>query len=42
MAETAQALNLPERTLRHQLQQCDTSYKQIREEIIKDKSFATN
>lgn len=39
MAETAQALNIPERTLRHQLQQCDTSYKQIREEIIKDKAL---
>jgi AraC-like DNA-binding protein len=39
MAETAQALNVPERTLRHQLQQLDTSYKQIREEIIKDKAL---
>ena len=39
MAETAQALNMPERTLRHQLQQLDTSYKQIREEIIKDKAL---
>lgn len=39
MAETAQALNIPERTLRHQLQQFDTSYKQIREEIIKDKAL---
>ena len=39
MAETAQALNIPERTLRHQLQQLDTSYKQIREQIIKDKAL---
>lgn len=39
MAETAQALNLPERTLRHQLQQLGTSYKQIREDIIKDKAL---
>ena len=39
MAETAQALNLPERTLRHQLQQLNTSYKQIREDIIKDKAL---
>ncbi|MGE8538532.1 MAG: AraC family transcriptional regulator ligand-binding domain-containing protein [Acinetobacter sp.] len=39
MAETAQALNIPERTLRHQLQQFDTSYKQIREDIIKDKAL---
>src|SRR5690606_30249633 len=36
MAESAQALNSPEGTLRHQLQQSDTSYKQIREDIIKD------
>ncbi|TQR61867.1 AraC family transcriptional regulator [Acinetobacter sp. RF14B] len=39
MAETAQALSIPERTLRHQLQQVGTSYKQIREEIIKDKAL---
>ncbi|ATO20255.1 AraC family transcriptional regulator [Acinetobacter sp. LoGeW2-3] len=39
MAETAQALNIPERTLRHQLQQLNTSYKQIREDIIKDKAL---
>lgn len=39
MAETAQALKIPERTLRHQLQQLNTSYKQIREEIIKDKAL---
>lgn len=39
MAETAQALNLPERTLRHQLQQLGSSYKQIREDIIKDKAL---
>ena len=39
MAETASALSLPERTLRHQLQQLNTSYKQIREDIIKDKAL---
>jgi AraC-like DNA-binding protein len=39
MAETASALNVPERTLRHQLQQLNTSYKQIREDIIKDKAL---
>src|SRR5690606_8273833 len=39
IAETAQALNIPERTLRHQVQQCDTSYKQIREDIINDKAL---
>lgn len=39
MAETAQALHIPERTLRHQLQQLNTSYKQIREDIIKDKAL---
>ena len=39
MAETAQALNLPERTLRHQLQQLDTSYKVIREQLIKHKAL---
>lgn len=39
MAETANALNVPERTLRHQLQQQDTSYKQIREELLKEKSL---
>ena len=39
MAETAHALNVPERTLRHQLQQLGTSYKQIREDIIKDKAL---
>lgn len=39
MAETAQALNIPERTLRHQLQQFGTSYKHIREDIIKDKAL---
>lgn len=39
MSETAQALNVPERTLRHQLQQLNTSYKQIREDIIKDKAL---
>ncbi|WP_151839954.1 helix-turn-helix domain-containing protein [Acinetobacter soli] len=39
MAETAFALNIPERTLRHQLQQHDTSYKKIREQLIKDKAL---
>ncbi|MGE8559792.1 MAG: helix-turn-helix domain-containing protein [Acinetobacter sp.] len=39
MAETAQALQVPERTLRHQLQQLQSSYKQIREQIIKDKAL---
>ena len=39
MAETAVALNIPERTLRHQLQQFETSYKQIREKIIQDKAL---
>lgn len=39
MQETAQALGIPERTLRHQLQQCNTSYKQIREQLIKDKAL---
>ena len=39
MAETAKALNIPERTLRHQLQQLNTSYKQIREQLIKNKAL---
>jgi hypothetical protein len=39
MAETAFALKMPERTLRHQLQQLNTSYKQIREQIIKNKAL---
>ena len=39
MAETAQALNIPERTLRHQLQQLNTSYKEIREQLIKHKAL---
>lgn len=39
MAETAQALNIPERTLRHQLNQLDTSYKQIREQLIREKAL---
>lgn len=39
MAETAYALNIPERTLRHQLQQFDTSYKKIREQLIKHKAL---
>ena len=33
------ALKMPERTLRHQLQQLNTSYKQIREQIIKNKAL---
>lgn len=39
MAETAQALNIPERTLRHQLQQLNTSYMDIRERLIKAKAL---
>lgn len=39
MAETSKALNIPERTLRHQLYQMQTSYKQIREDIIKQKAL---
>lgn len=39
MAETAHALNIPERTLRHQLHQLNTSYKEIREELIKKKAL---
>ena len=39
MSETAKALHVPERTLRHQLQQQKTSYKIIREEIIKNKAL---
>lgn len=39
MAETAHALDIPERTLRYQLQQLDTSYKEIREQLIKNKAL---
>lgn len=39
MTETAKVLNMPERTLRYQLQQHATSYKKIREEIMKDKAL---
>ena len=39
MAETAHALQIPERTLRHQLQQLNTSYKQIREQLMKDRAL---
>lgn len=39
MSEIAQALDIPERTLRHQLQQLNTSYKQIREQLIKHKAL---
>ena len=39
MAQTAQVLQIPERTLRHQLQQLGSSYKEIRERIIKDKAL---
>lgn len=39
MAETASALNLPERTLRHQLSQHNTSYKKIREQLIRNKAL---
>ncbi len=39
MAEVSQALNIPERTLRHQLQQLNTSYKEIREKLIMNKAL---
>ena len=39
MAQTAQVLQIPERTLRHQLQQLGSSYKDIREQIMKDKAL---
>lgn len=39
MAETACALHIPERTLRHQLQQMQTSYKEIREKLIQQKAI---
>lgn len=39
MTETAFALDIPERTLRHQLQQLNTSYKEIREQLIKHKAL---
>lgn len=39
MAQTAQVLQMPERTLRHQLQQLGSSYKEIREQIMKDKAL---
>ncbi|WOE31871.1 MULTISPECIES: helix-turn-helix domain-containing protein [unclassified Acinetobacter] len=39
MTETAKVLNISERTLRYQLQQQETSYKKIREEIMKDKAL---
>ena len=39
MAEVSHALNVPERTLRHQLQQLNTSYKQIREQLIMNKAL---
>lgn len=39
MSETACALKIPERTLRHQLQQMQTSYKEIRERLIKKKAI---
>lgn len=39
MAETAYALQLPERTLRHQLQQKQTSYMEIREKLIRRKAL---
>ncbi len=39
MKDTAHALNMPERTLRYQLQQQGTNYKQIREQIIKHKAL---
>ena len=39
MASTARALNIPERTLRYQLQELNTSYKKIREQLIKHKAL---
>jgi AraC-like DNA-binding protein len=39
MSETACALKIPERTLRHKLQQMQTSYKKIRERLIKHKAL---
>lgn len=39
MAETAYALNIPERTLRHQLQQMQTNYKEIRARLIRQKAL---
>lgn len=39
MDKTAQALNMPERTLRHRLQQLNTSFKQIREQLIQRKAI---
>lgn len=39
MAETAAALNVPERTLRHQLQQVGMSYKQLREQLMQQKAL---
>lgn len=39
MAQTAQVLQIPERTLRHQLQQLGSSYKDIREQIMKNKAL---
>lgn len=39
MSETACALKIPERTLRHKLQQMQTSYKEIRERLIKQKAL---
>lgn len=39
MAETAYALGIPERTLRYQLNQYNTSYKEIREQLIKHKAL---
>lgn len=39
MDKTAQALNMPERTLRHRLQQLNTSFKQIREQLIQRKAL---
>lgn len=39
MAETAVALSMPERTLRYQLQQVGSSYKQLRENLIQKKAI---
>lgn len=40
MSQTAQVLQIPERTLRHQLQQHGSSYKKIREQIMKEKALS--
>lgn len=39
MSGTSKVLNIPKRTLRYQLKQMQISYKQIREDIIKQKAL---